>query len=151
MTSLFNTTLEISTRALLVLYADPATPRTQDQITAIDYMSCYAKSFGIGPNNLHGDGEFNFGEFANRRSASDKVFEYLVTHNLVTAHASADGFTFTITPEGRRLCDRLTSEYVSDFQDALGATLALLKGNPGVDVVTFVNHAGNLIAAKENQ
>ena len=151
MTPLFNTTLEISTRELLVLYASPRTPRTLYEVTAIDYLSCYAKSFGIGSVNLHGDGEFNFGEFADRRSAAEKASEYLVTHNLVTPHTGTDGFTFTITTEGRKLCDRLTSEYASDFQDALAKTFTLIDANPGLNVVNFVNHAGNLAVAKDDQ
>lgn len=151
MTNVFNTTLEISTRMLLVLYARPATPRSCDEIAALDYMTCYAKSFQIGAENLHGDGEFNFVEFAGRQTAAEKACQYLVTHNLMTPHASGEGFTFTITSEGKELCNRLTSEYAANFQKSLAYTFTLIQANPSVDVVRFVNHAGNLLAAKGDQ
>ena len=151
MINVFNTTLEISTRMLLVLYAHPATARSCDEIAALDYMTCYAKSFQIGAENLHGDGEFNFVEFTDRQTATERACRYLVTHGLIAANAGNDGFTFTITAEGKELCNRLTSEYAANFQKSLAATFALIQANPGVDVVRFVNHAGNLLAAKGDQ
>ena len=53
--SLFNTTQETATRLTLCLPL-LSRPSTIDEITAIDLIATYMKTFGFGQRNLHGDG-----------------------------------------------------------------------------------------------
>lgn len=138
----FNTTLEISTRLLLVLYATPSVERSLEELAAMDYLACYAESFGIGDTNLHGDGEFNFGEMADRLIASERACAFMVTRGLAQAHMRVDGFTYSITNAGRQLCNQLNSEYASDYQAAIHNVLGFNAKNPGIDLAQFVNNQG---------
>ena len=139
--SALNSILEISTRALLVLYRSQQ-PRAICDIAALDYLASYAKSFNIGETNLNGDGEFNFNEFADRLHAIDSACAYLGRRGLITAHMGLSGFTYSITPSGREFCDQLTSEYATDYQLALDTVFAFENKHPDLDLSFYINKEG---------
>lgn len=64
--SLFNTTQETATRLTLCLPL-LSRPSTIDEITAIDLIATYMKTFGFGQRNLHGDGPHALAEYDARR------------------------------------------------------------------------------------
>lgn len=61
MNNLYNTSIELATRTLLLLSIDKY-PKTIDRILALDFITTYSKHFDITSKNLHGDNIYSFGE-----------------------------------------------------------------------------------------
>ena len=66
MDRLFNSTFENSLR-LLILLDEYDMPQTLDMLYAVDFMTIYSKPFGLSEQNLNGDNDLKFSEFASQR------------------------------------------------------------------------------------
>lgn len=63
---LFNTTLELSLRTILLLAVTVRKDMTLDRIVAYDFITIYGSYFGLAENNLHGENDYSFREFTTR-------------------------------------------------------------------------------------
>ena len=89
--SLFNTTQETATRLTLCLPL-LSRPSTIDEITAIDLIATYMKTFGFGQRNLHGDGPHALAEYDARRKRIQAGLAQLV----IVGAATVDSGMFPI-------------------------------------------------------
>ena len=62
----FNTTFENMLRILLLMGVLNA-PANSDRLTALDFICIYGNKCKVLDSNLHGNNEFGFAEFANKR------------------------------------------------------------------------------------
>jgi hypothetical protein len=114
MASVFNTIFEVSLRILLALSVSDI-PKTADMIAAMDFITVYGKNFGITPVNLHGDNNYKFGEFANRRDMVKKALKLLVQDGMVDVYEKDGGFHFAINDTGEAYASSLSSEYANEY------------------------------------
>lgn len=67
----FNTEFEISLRILCIL-ANINKELSLEKILYFDFISTYAKEFGLAMHNIQGDSNYKLGEFAVRRALVTK-------------------------------------------------------------------------------
>ena len=85
----FNTTFENMLR-VLVLMSVLAKPANSDRLTALDFICIYGKKCKVLDKNLHGDNEFGFAEFTNKREKITEAIKLSVKHDYVTVGKSDD-------------------------------------------------------------
>lgn len=82
MTKLFNSTFEVSLRALLLLSQTADVNMTIDRIVAYDFISLYSRHFDLAEINLHGDNEYGFSELSARITVMQAALKELVLDGL---------------------------------------------------------------------
>lgn len=86
---IFNTTFENMLRVLLMLDVLDSTVNL-DRLTALDFITIYGKKCKVLDKNLHGDNEFGFAEFANKRERITEAIKLAVINDYVTAENSTE-------------------------------------------------------------
>ena len=77
MDRLFNSTFENSLRLLLLL-DEYDMPQTLDMLYAVDFMTIYSEPFGLSEQNLNGDNDLKYSEFASQRDLVKEALKELV-------------------------------------------------------------------------
>ena len=113
MDRLFNSTFENSLR-LLILLDEYDMPQTLDMLYAVDFMTIYSKPFGLSEQNLNGDNDLKFSEFASQRDLVKEALKELVLNGNAEAVSYKDGLSYIITPEGEDYSGTLTSKGKSE-------------------------------------
>jgi hypothetical protein len=116
MNDLFNTTFEISLRALLVLETFNGKSESADKIAALDFIASYGADFGIGNKNLHGKNSFRYSELPTRRTLTKQALRNLVLEGLADAKQSNDGFEYSSNIAGSEYCSRLDNDYANEYR-----------------------------------
>ena len=106
MDRLFNSTFENSLRLLLLL-DEYDMPQTLDMLYAVDFMTIYSEPFGLSEQNLNGDNDLKYSEFASQRDLVKEALKELVLNGTAEAVSYKDGLSYIITP------DRLSENYDS--------------------------------------
>lgn len=106
---LFNSTFEMELRIIALLSVNNRTAYSLDRILALDFISCYAEKFDFDFNNLHGNGQYLFGEISNRRLLMQEAIKNLVVRGLVYAKVDR-GYFYQIEDIGEK--------YIASFEDA---------------------------------
>lgn len=122
MNSVFNTPFEVSLRLILLLSCCTK-PQTIDSMLAIDFISIYAKDFGLSEHNLHGDNIYMYSEIAARRSATSHAMKLLVRQGMIDVLGTSDGFRYSISLLGSEYCSGLQSEYAIAYRASATTTL----------------------------
>lgn len=118
MREIFNSSLEVSLRILLIL--NIAQSRLSiDRIVALDFITTYGKDFGVSEDNLHGDNDYRFGEYTIKRKKISEAIKDLVLRGYVIPHCNKGGFKYSISTNGTMLCENLSDKYAEDFSDIL--------------------------------
>lgn len=112
--SLYNTTLEVSLRVLIIL-SNSDNSLNVEEIAAIDFMSVYGREFGIGDCNLHGDNYYMYGETAARHEKVQSALSELSLRGLAEVVPSKFGFRYSITVNGKELCKSFDSSFAEEF------------------------------------
>ena len=96
MSNVFNTSFETSLRVLLTLEAAGEQSETSDIIAAADFITIYGRDFSIADENLHGDNNFKFSEFALLRELVNKAVKRLVVDGLINVSSkNNNGFSYS--------------------------------------------------------
>ena len=122
MTKLFNSTFEVSLRALLLLSQTADVNMTIDRIVAYDFISLYSRHFDLADINLHGDNEYGFSELSARRTVMQAALKELVLDGLVKAIRGKNGFCYEITDAGAAFCKKQTTDYANTFRQLAKTT-----------------------------
>lgn len=117
MNSAFNSNTEIALRILLSLYASEES-LSVDELVILDFVTVYAKDFGITTYNLHGENKSKESEFAARRQQIKEAIRFLVMQDYVDVEEAENGFLFCINANGIALCDSMESTYAADYTAA---------------------------------
>lgn len=118
MTQIFNSELEISLRILVI--ANVVTkPLSIDYITTIDLFSSYGKNYGFLEFNLHGDNAYSFSEIASRRYLVSQSVNNLVKIGLLKPLQNAYGFTYSISSDGKKVCEEMETDYFEKYFDGV--------------------------------
>ena len=118
MIGIFNSLFEISLRILMILYVTKD-KMTIDRIVAMDFITVYGKDFGVSEENLHGENNYRFSEYAARRHIMTQAIKELVIRNYIVPHANKKGFCYSISEDGKLFCESLNDEYANVYKSNL--------------------------------
>lgn len=111
---LFNSVFEMELRILLLLSTGRKKNYTIERIVELDFIICYAESFQLPYENLHGDNNYMYGELSNRRFLVRGAVKELVTKGLIEVNI-CDGYQFSISETGRKYIKKLKSTYATQY------------------------------------
>lgn len=122
MNELFNTPFELSLRAIIVLNAFRTNSVSLDRIVAFDHIAIYAKKYGVGEINLHGENIYGDGELAAKRTQMQEGLKNLVLNDYVRITYKNTGIEYQITNEGKDLFYKLNDDYATTYMQLLSNT-----------------------------
>lgn len=98
----FNTNFENMLRVLLL--ADTLNARANaDRLAEMDFICIYGKKCKVLDRNLHGDNEFGFAEFANKRERITEAIKLSVRNGFINVEHTDQGFLYSINNRGRQV------------------------------------------------
>lgn len=117
MRNLYNTSFEVSLRALLLL--DKCNRAINvDTLTYLDFMSVYAKDFDVSEINVNGENRYKHGELSARRRMINSAIKRLVLDRFVKVTVSDSGMLYGINKLGKEYVKQLDSEYATEYSHA---------------------------------
>ena len=118
MINLYNTTFEVSLRLIILLEAANK-PLNIDKITYLDFISVYAKEFGLSDENLYGENHYKYGEISAKRRSITAALKRLVIDRFIKATVNSSGLVYSIDTIGKNYADSLDSEYAQENKTAV--------------------------------
>ena len=115
MINVFNSSFEVSLRILIIMYVT-CEKMSVDRIVAMDFITIYGKDFGVSEDNLHGDNNYRFCEYAARREIVSCAIKELVLKNYIVPHVNKSGFCYSISDDGKAFCESLNDEYANVYK-----------------------------------
>lgn len=110
----FNTTFENMLRLLLL--ADTLNvPANVDRLAALDFICIYGKKCKVLDKNLHGDNEFGFAEFTNKREKITEAVKLSVRNDFISVQHTDQGFLYSINDRGRQVVQGVQSPYARSY------------------------------------
>ncbi len=142
----FNTAFENMLRILLLADTLNA-PANVDRLAALDFICIYGKKCKVLDKNLHGDNEFGFAEFANKREKITEAIKLSVKNNFLNVEHSNEGLLYSINERGKQIVLGLQSPYARSY--VLGARIVCRRfsGYEDRDVLQYISDRS--VAAKE--
>lgn len=134
----FNTVFENMLRVLLL--ADTLdTPANVDRLAALDFICIYGKKCRVLDKNLHGDNEFGFAEFANKREKITEAIKLSVRNDFINVDYTEQGFLYSINDRGREVVRSIQSSYSRAY--TVGAKIVCRKFSGFTDdgVLQYIN------------
>ncbi|WP_321063589.1 ABC-three component system middle component 2 [Listeria monocytogenes] len=113
----FNSRIEISSRILLTLANRKNEKLNLEGLVISDFVTVYAREFGLSDTNLHGNNEFSFAEFMLRRQQFEETIPFLVRQNLVNVATGEYGFEYSINNRGEQFISGFNSDYVKKYRN----------------------------------
>ena len=101
---------------ILLLLSQTKRALSREEIVHLDFITIYSADFGIGEENLHGDNNFKYGEFASRLELAWAAIKQLVVEGLVSV-VTKDGFSYKISAAGLQYTNALESAYSAEYRD----------------------------------
>lgn len=120
----FNTVFENMLRVLLLAYTLD-TPANVDRLAALDFICIYGKKCKVLDKNLHGDNEFGFAEFANKREKITEAIKLSVRNDFINVEHTEQGFLYSINDRGREIVQNIQSSYARAY--TVGAKIVCRK------------------------
>lgn len=144
MTKLFNSTFEVSLRALLLLSQSADVNMTVDRLVAYDFISLYSRQFDLADMNLHGDNEYRFSELCARRTVMQAALKELVLDGLVKVTRRKNGFCYETTDAGAAFCKKQTTNYANTYRQLARTTHKKFKTMSEVEIMTLISQKATL-------
>lgn len=141
MSELFNTPFESGLRAMLILFASDSRGMTIDRIVAYDFMTIYCSELGFSENNLHGINHFSFSELSSKRSICSEGIKAFVLDGLIAVVHSQEGFSYSITPNGKKYVKQLESNYKTQYLKVLNEVQNKYDNVPDTELIKIINDA----------
>ena len=110
----------------VLLLTDTLTiPVNVDRLAALDFMCIYGKKCKVLDKNLHGDNEFGFAEFTNKREKIAEAVKLSVRNDYVNVEHTDQGFLYSINDRGRAVVKNIQSPYAKAY--VIGAKIVCRK------------------------
>lgn len=138
MIAIFNSLFEISLRILMILYVTQDR-MSMDRIVAMDFIAVYGKDFGVSKNNLHGENNYRFSEYAARRHIMSQAIKELVIRNYIVPHVNKKGFCYSISDVGKLFCESLNDEYANVYKSNLESANTLFLNYSDRKIMQCIN------------
>lgn len=140
----FNTTFENMLRVLL-LTDTLNSPANADRITALDFICIYGKKCKVLDKNLHGDNEFGFAEFTNKREKISEAIKLAVKNDFMSVANSDQGFVYEINERGKGVVSGLDSAYTRAYLIGAKVVCRKFSGYADDELLKYITD----LAAKE--
>lgn len=82
-----------------------------EQLLYFDFISTYAKEFGLAKYNIQGDSNYKLSEFVTRRIIIAKALQQLVLDRYVLPITKTSGFHYKITEKGLSFNMKMNDKY----------------------------------------
>ena len=138
MSAIFNTSFEISLRALIILNTS-GIGLSIDKITAFDFIAIYGKDFGVSQDNLHGNNNYRFSEYTSKREIVVRAIKELVLKGYVAPHCDKNGFKYSITSRGKLYCEAFNDEYAEKYTDIIKKANVLFSDYSERNLISCIN------------
>ncbi len=135
---IFNTTFENMLRVLLMMDAIGEQINI-DRLTALDFISIYGKKCKVLDKNLHGDNEFGFAEFANKRERITEAVKLAVTNDYITVENTESGFLYSISERGKTIVEEIQTPYAKSYMIGAKIVNRKFKGAPDGTLLKHIN------------
>lgn len=112
---------ELSLRILLLLNEYSPSELDEQQIGAIDFISIYAADFGLMDMNLHGNNSYRYSEYPARKHVISSALKDLILDGYVLLRPTNNGYIYSITNTGKKVCEKLSSSYSEEYRLSLQA------------------------------
>ena len=100
----------------LLLLADTLNaPANVDRLAALDFICIYGKKCKVLDKNLHGDNEFGFAEFTNKREKITEAVKLSVRNDFFKVEHTDQGFLYSINDRGRQVVQGVQSPYAKAY------------------------------------
>ena len=149
MSEIFNSSLEISLRMLIIL-TTVQSRLSVDRIAALDFISIYGKDFGVSEYNLHGDNDYRFSEYTSKREIVSQALKELVLRGYIIPHCNKSGFNYSISKSGTMFCESLNDKYAEDFTDIVKKTNSLFLEYSDRKLIRSINEYAVNMAGGNN-
>lgn len=100
-------------------------PANVDRLAALDFICIYGKKCKVLDKNLHGDNEFGFAEFANKREKITEAIKLSVRNDFINVEHTDQGFLYSINDRGREVVQNIQSSYSKAY--TVGAKIVCRK------------------------
>ena len=140
----FNTTFENMLRVLL-LTDTLNSPANADRIAALDFICIYGKKCKVLDKNLHGDNEFGFAEFTNKREKISEAIKLAVKNDFMSVANSDQGFVYEINERGKGVVNGLDSAYARAYLIGAKVVCRKFSGYADDELLKYITD----LAAKE--
>jgi len=139
MNNIFNTTLEMAMRYLIILECTNGKSFSEIQLVNIDFICSYGNTFNIGNFDLHGNNNLKYSELCVRRENSKKSIQYLLIKKLITIKVLKSGFEYCITESGKITCNNLCDEYADEYEQTVRVALNKYKNITEIKISELIN------------
>lgn len=134
----FNTTFENMLRILLL--ADTLnTPANVDRLAALDFICIYGKKCKVLDKNLHGDNEFGFAEFANKREKITEAIKLSVRNDFMNVEHAEQGFLYSINERGRKVVQGVKSPYAKSYVVGAKIVCRRFSGYADEEILQYIS------------
>ena len=138
MMAIFNGSFEVSLRILMILYVTQDR-MSMDRIVAMDFIAVYGKDFGVSEDNLHGENNYRFSEYAARRQIMSQAIKELVIRNYIMPHVNKKGFCYSLSDDGKSFCESLNDEYANVYKANLYRANTLFSEHSDRKIIQCIN------------
>ena len=149
MSEIFNSSLEISLRMLIILNTVQSR-LSVDRIAALDFISIYGKDFDVSEYNLHGDNDYRFSEYTSKREIVSQALKELVLRGYIIPHCNKSGFNYSISRSGTMFCESLNDKYAEDFTNIVKKTNSLFREYSDRKLIRSINEYAINMAGGNN-
>ena len=136
--SVFNSTLEMELRILLLVSAAKKKAFSIDRIVSLDFIVCYAGYFQLPYLNPQGDNQYMFSELASRRERIQEAVKSLVVQGLLDVGLE-NGYVFSITDIGSKYIKKLQSEYAVQYKTIATDAIKRFKDYSDLQLERMIN------------
>lgn len=112
----FNSPIETGMRALILLAVSYPMQLDLQRLLEYDYMMVHTGDVD-GPPSIHPALPLRSGELLVRRQLIERGLMLMVSRELVTRHATPNGFMYQAEDDAGPFLDTLTAEYLTDLKD----------------------------------
>jgi len=136
--NLFNSTLEMELRVLLLLSSNQKALFSIDRLISLDFITCYAEQFQLPYENLHGDNDYMYSELVTRRMMIQEAVKSLVRQGLIDVKVN-QGYLYSVSESGSEYINSLNSEYSSQYRVIAREAIKVFKKYSDLELDVVIN------------
>jgi hypothetical protein len=114
-------------------------PMTADMIAAADFITVYGRDFDLSNENLHGENNYRFSEFALRREIVKEALKKLVLDGFIGVGETKSGFGYYINERGREYSSKLEGGYADEYRGLAIKVREYLAGKTERKIMAQIN------------
>jgi hypothetical protein len=93
----------------------------------------------LSEENLHGNNEFSFSEFAARREQFHNALKSLVLNGYINVIAGDDGFIYQTSELGESVCDSMSTNYADIYIENSYRAQEYMKNKTTTELFSYIN------------